>query len=594
MQILRQVILLGLLGYCSTGYALQTILDAWQVRYPDSNSDEITGGEGCQLCHANPSGNAPWNAYGDSIRDLLAALNALGGGATFEQLNEAFENAENLNLDNDPSGATSLAEINNHYQPGWAEGAVNTIHGEDGPIAMNQLPPSISVASTKIDPAIPVSNTIPPIQNGNIALGLETVADGFSDPVMAARAPGLSGFLFVVEQAGEIWKVNLSDGSRVLFHDVDAATGVTLLAGGERGLLGLAFDPDYLNNGLFYTYQSESIAVVPEADFTIDDDTVDHETVISEWVTNNPSSEQSFSVSNIRRVIMRIEQPQSNHNGGMLNFGPDNYLYISLGDGGAADDAGSGHGVFGNSRDITNPLGAILRIDPQGSNSNNGEYGIPSSNPFEGVFGLDEIYAYGFRNPYRFSFDSLCFEGGQTCNTLFVGDVGQGEVEEINNVVLGGNYGWNWKEGSFFFYPPTSSVYNGGRYISTDFPPGLPNNLIDPVAEYNSTPVDGRSAVGGYVYRGLEIPELTGLYVFADFFQRLYYIDANGQIRRFITASTPNFIAGFGEDHDNELYVLARGATGALQKLVSSDLDVGDELCVPIKASNSSIALICL
>ena len=459
---------------------------------------------------------------------------------------------------------------------------------------MNQLPPTISVTTTKIDPAIQVNNTLPPIQNGNIAVGLETVADGFSDPVMAARAPGLSGFLFVVEQAGEIWKVNLTDGSSVLFHDVDAVTGVALLVGGERGLLGLAFDPDYLNNGLFYTYQSEPVTAVPEADFTIDDGTVDHETVISEWVTNNPSSEQGFSVSNIRRVIMRIEQPQSNHNGGMLNFGPDDYLYISLGDGGAANDAGPGHGQFGNSRDISNPLGAILRIDLQESNSNNGEYGIPASNPFEGTVGVDEIYAYGFRNPYRFSFDSLCFETGQTCNTLFVGDVGQREVEEINNVVLGGNYGWNWKEGSFFFYPPTPSVYNGGSYISTDSPPGLPNNLIDPVAQYNSNTVNGRSAVGGYVYRGTDIPELTGLYVFADFFQRLYFIDASGQIRRFVMASTPDLIAGFGEDHDSELYVLARGATGALQKLVSSDLDVGNELCVPIKASNSNISLICL
>ena len=134
--------LLVLLCYSSTGYALQTILNAWQDRYPDSNSDQITSGTGCQLCHVNPSGNAPWNAYGDSIRDVLDALNALGGGATIDELNEAFENVENLNIDSDPSGATSLAEINNHYQPGWTEGCLLYTSPSPRDLSTSRMPSS--------------------------------------------------------------------------------------------------------------------------------------------------------------------------------------------------------------------------------------------------------------------------------------------------------------------------------------------------------------------------------------------------------------------------------------------------------------------
>jgi len=572
-------------GMAPSVHGLERFLPIWQDAYPNSNSDDI----GCQLCHVNANGNAPWNSYGDAIRDVLSALQVLGGGASIVDLNEAFDAVEGLNIDGDPSGATSLAEIVNHYQPGWAEGAVNTITDLDSNDPPNQieifaqLPPTISGLTTQIDPATPVSNTLALAQLGDIALGLETVATGFVGPVMAAQAPGLNDVLFVVEQTGKIWKVNLSGGDRTLFHDV-GSDGLNLLVPGsgndERGLLGLAFDPDYLNNGYFYTYQSEAANLGVSAN---------HQSVVSEWITNNPASD-SFSVSSNRRVVLSVEQPQSNHNGGMLNFGADGFLYISLGDGGAADDQGDGHGENGNARDNTNLLGSILRIDPRGI-STVGNYGIPSDNPFagEGDTGRDEIYAYGFRNPYRFTFDRLCFESGQNCNTMIAGDVGQNQVEEINSVVLGSNYGWNWKEGSFFFYPPTPSINGGGRFISLDPPPSLPNNLVDPIAEYRRA--DGRSVIGGYIYRGTEVPELAGLYVFADFFNGLYYLDQNNNIRRFRINTSTTFIGGFGEDHNSELYVLSR-SLGALQKLVPDE--VNDDICFPVRAANGSVSVVCL
>jgi len=495
-------------------FAFPSFLDAWQEIYEDSNSDEL----GCQLCHVNPAGGQPWNAYGANIRGVLSALNALGGSPSTQDLEEAIENSESMNIDDDPSGGTVLDEINNHYQPGWTVGNNNTIFSKgannNSPLVPtpNQPPPQFSLDSTQLDPAIPSPNTLPTIANGNITVDLETIASGFTSPVMAAKAPNLPGFLFVVQQDGKVWRVNLNNGSKVLFHDVDAVSGVTLLFGGERGLLGLAFDPNYISNGYFYTYQSESNNGAPPADFSTLSN-ANHQTVISEWQTINPSSTNNFSVSSTRRVILRIDQPQGNHNGGMLNFGPDGFLYLSTGDGGGSDDQGDGHGVDGNGRDNTNPLGAILRINPRGNNSNNGRYGIPGDNPFVTNAGLDEIYAYGFRNPYRFSFDRLCFENGQTCNTLMLGDVGQSEVEEINSVVSGGNYGWNWKEGSFFFYRAVNSFYGNSKYISRDSPPNVPEDLIDPIAEYKNSASDGRSAVGGYIYRGSAIPSLVGRYV---------------------------------------------------------------------------------
>ncbi|MCH8815843.1 MAG: PQQ-dependent sugar dehydrogenase [Chloroflexi bacterium] len=273
---------------------------------------------------------------------------------------------------------------------------------------------------------------------------------------------------------------------------------------------------------------------------------------------------------------MRIDEPQFNHNAGAVNFGPDSRLYISLGDGGGADDLDGqafiggpiiGHGT-GNGQDPSNVLGTVLRIDPAGSNSANGQYGIPADNPFVGVGGfVDEIYAYGFRNPFRFSFD-------QSSGTMYIADVGQNDIEEIDIGASGRNYGWNHKEGSFFF---DANGNDSGFVTNTD--PGVPPGLTDPIAEYDHD--EGIAIVGGFVYRGSDLPGLNGKYVFGDFAQsfnndgRLFHLEG-GQIVEFQLSDRTALnlsLLGFGQDADGEVYVLANGTgtpfgtTGVVLKL---------------------------
>ncbi len=421
---------------------------------------------------------------------------------------------------------------------------------------------------------IPIAETI---AKGDITIELETVASGIPSPVDLKSFPDGSGRLAVVDQAG---KVHILVGGGLLatpFLDVSPRLVSPLGIIGshdendfdERGLLGLAFHADFADPGKpgyrrLFTYTSEPVS--GPADFTTDPPptTVNHQSVVAEWRVNtlNPDTVDTTS----RREILRINQPQFNHNGGMLAFGPDGYLYISLGDGGAGNDVGDGHGASGNGQNKNTVHGSILRIDPldpsmtTGSSdgpSANGRYRVPADNPFVGASGVDEIYAYGLRNPFRFSFD-------EATGRLIVGDVGQNRVEEIDIVVKGGNYGWNLKEGSFRFDPATGGV-------STDLS-GLPPDLIDPVAEYDHD--DGISIIGGYVYTGTAIPELAGKYVFGDFSRslgspdgRLFYADLpTGQIVEFRIGPTDRdlgfFVKGFGIDAEGEVYVLASANLG--------------------------------
>jgi glucose/arabinose dehydrogenase len=297
------------------------------------------------------------------------------------------------------------------------------------------------------------------------------------------------------------------------------------------------------------------------------------------------------------RELMRIAKPQFNHNGGAVNFGPDHLLYIATGDGGEADDQGAGHTAQGNGQDTSNLLGKILRIDPQGNDAANGQYSVPLDNPFAPSGGAgggqdgcldgecDEIYAFGFRNPFRFSFD-------RKADLLIAADVGQNDIEEVDVVVSGGNYGWRHKEGTFFFDP------NGdGPGFVTDVDPGVPPGLIDPIAQYDHD--EGLAIIGGFVYRGDDIPRLRGRYVFGEFARtfsndgRLFHLtsrrdpdrgDNLREIREFHLVGQDQLglsLLGFGEDAHGELYVLANstgtpfGETGVVLKVA---LPRGDDM----------------
>lgn len=420
----------------------------------------------------------------------------------------------------------------------------------------------------------PFADTIP---KGGITIELEEVASAMAAPVDMKAFPDGTGRLAVVDQAGEI--LVLDDGGLLspAFLDVTNRLVSPLGVSGshdendfdERGLLGMAFHPGFADSASpgyrkLYTYTSEPVS--GPADFTTDPppSEVNHQSVIAEWQVDsaNPNAVDIAT----RREVLRIDQPQFNHNAGMLAFGPDEYLYVSLGDGGGGNDTGDGHGVNGNGQNKHTVHGSIVRIDPLHPLTTidsvdpaaaNFAYRVPVSNPFDGTDGLEEIYAYGLRNPFRFSFDP-------PSGRLIAADVGQGNIEEVDIVVKGGNYGWRLKEGIFAFNPDT-----GG--ISSDVS-GLPEDTIDPVAQYDHD--DGLSVIGGYVYRGESIPELAGKYVFGDFSRsfspadgRLFYADlATGRIEEFVIGRQDRplslYVKGFSRDAAGELYVLASSNLG--------------------------------
>jgi glucose/arabinose dehydrogenase len=387
------------------------------------------------------------------------------------------------------------------------------------------LPPTTSFAHC---PQTPFDSTIfAPIRASGHRIGLELVASGLVAPLKGTVAPGLPGHLFIVDQPGKVWAVNLADNTKELFLDVGNRLVVLGVLGpntfDERGLLGLAFHPDFASNGLFYTYTSEPVAGAPTFPSTIPAGSVpDHQNVVAEWTANDPGDPAAGVDLASRRELMRVSWPQFNHDGGDLAFGPDGFLYISMGDGGGADDADGqlfvvadglgtqapivGHQGDGNAQKLNVPLGKILRIDVAGDNSGNGQYGIPADNPFVGLTGtVEEIFAFGFRNPFRFSFSP---DGD-----LIVGDVGQNDIEEVDRVVKGGNYGWNAREGTLFFH--INGTAEGFASKTLDNGRTSPD-MIDPIAQYD-THGEGHSVIGGFVYHGSRIPALKGHYVFGEF-----------------------------------------------------------------------------
>lgn len=358
----------------------------------------------------------------------------------------------------------------------------------------------------------------------------------FHSPTDIVCAPEDSGRLFICDQTGKIYLFKRGMLLPEPFLDL-SPTGLNrvfvssnLNGYSERGLLGLAFHPGYANPASpgyrrFYL-NFTALPAEPTDNPTTPQDCV---TVISEFRVSSLNPDRADVTS--ERILMTYGQPQSNHNGGQVRFGPDGLLYIASGDGGSANDNNAGHtggsstnprpnGILGNGQDRRVLLGKLLRIDPLGTNGPGGRYGIPADNPFVGQQqdftdnALDgpmrgEIFAYGLRNPWRFSFDNRA--GGT--NRLFCGDVGQGKVEEINLITKGGNYGWRYREGSFVF--DAQMATNGIA----------PANPVDPVAQYKHPGADpsivlpelGLSVTGGHVYRGSAIPAMAGKYVFADY-----------------------------------------------------------------------------
>jgi glucose/arabinose dehydrogenase len=446
-----------------------------------------------------------------------------------------------------------------------------------------------------------------PVPTSKVTVALESVATGLVSPVTGTFAPGHPNDIFVLDQPGPIYDIHMpgngeGNGSgraptRSLFLDLTSRlVAVGHLFPGfpydERGMLGLAFHPRFLQNGLFYTFTSEPVNGT--ADFstqTINNPTNESancQTVILEWKVKNPAKDPLEVDLTSARELMRIDKPYFNHNGGTLAFDEDGLLYISVGDGGNGNDTGIGHVPGGNGQSLAagNVLGKILRIDPLGRNSANGKYGIPAGNPFvHSSTTPHEIYSYGHRNPYRMSFNGK----GET-ESLTVFDVGQNSAEEIDHEVRGGNYGWPIKEGTFLFAvnPTDPNILTSG-YVYLDSP-GYPPNLIDPIAEYDHTDDGGQSEVraaiiGGFLYEGQKLKELKGHLIFGDFGSGVGAPVPSGHImalfgnqpENLTIAGRPSdlgiFVLGFARDFHGEIYVmgnttgLVTGTTGQVLKL---------------------------
>jgi glucose/arabinose dehydrogenase len=345
-------------------------------------------------------------------------------------------------------------------------------------------------------------------QLGAVNVKLTPVAQ-IEDPTTLATRRG-DRALYVTEQEGRVRAVRdgALDAAPVL--DITADVG----SGGERGLLGLTFSPDGTKMYVHYTNK-------------------DGDTRVDEYAMSGNTADAGS-----RRQLLALPQPQANHNGGELDFGPDGLLYLGLGDGGGRGDSGSGHAPGGNGQSLDTMLGKILRINPTPSDGR--QYTIPPDNPFANGGGLPEIWAYGLRNPWRFTWD-------RETGNMWIADVGQNAWEEVDFLPAGqgagSNFGWNHLEGTHEF--------------EGDAPP----DAVPPIFEY---PLDGGAcaAIGGYVYRGSEIPALTGAYLYSDYCDSAIraLVEQNGQVAdQRDLGVTASQVTAFGEDQDGELYVLSQG-----------------------------------
>jgi glucose/arabinose dehydrogenase len=350
-------------------------------------------------------------------------------------------------------------------------------------------------------------------------IALEEFATGFNGLTEITHA-GDDRF-FVTEQEGIIKIVN-ADGTvnGTAFLDISSL----LSTGGERGLLGLAFHPDFATNGYFFV------------DYT----NVAGNTVIARYTRSTANA--NIADPSTATILLTVEQPFENHNGGCLRFGPDGYLYIAMGDGGSGGDPN------GNGQNKNVLLGKLLRIDVDGA----APYGIPADNPFVGIDGADEIWAYGLRNPWKYSFNRLNGD-------LWIADVGQDNIEEINKSggnPAGMNYGWRCFEGSATFNNDGCSIVE---------------MYTQPFAEYTHSETQGCSITGGYIYTGTNYPNFLGKYIFADYCNnKIGWADAEGDLT-YTDAFNGNNFTVFGEDMDGELYIGGK-TTGTIYRITDSEL----------------------
>jgi len=341
----------------------------------------------------------------------------------------------------------------------------------------------------------------------------------FVKPLAIVQEPGKSNVWYVVEQAGRVQRVENQAGkvTSTVFADIRdrVESGPN-----EAGLLGMVFDPGFLDNGrvyLSYTHtQSASTSLLKRL--------FDNKSHLISRLSRFLSSDGGLTLEvDSENKLMEVEQPYSNHNGGDIHFGPDGYLYYGLGDGGSAGDP------HGNGQSVQTLLGAMLRIDVSGREG----YTIPVDNPYAKNGGRAEIYAYGLRNPWRWSFD-------RNTGVLWAGDVGQNQWEEVDKISRAGNYGWNLREGSHCYHGNCKQA-----------------GLIDPVVEYSHD--DGCSITGGYVYRGKAIPSLVGTYLYGDYCSGTIWgfnADSQEKVAGRILLDTDLNISSFGEDNSGEILVV--------------------------------------
>lgn len=363
----------------------------------------------------------------------------------------------------------------------------------------------------------------PPEQAGtDYEYTFEHVVDnGVHRAVFYHEAPDGSGRRFVVDQLGRIYVQQPDDPATTLFMDIYDKVSTRRW---EQGMLGMAFHPDFADNGYFYINY------------------VDHEDDVNIARFSISAEDPNQADPDSEMLILKIVEPFTDHNGGMLSFGPDGYLYIGVGDGGSANDPDN------NGQNSHTLLGAILRIDVDHPAAGQ-MYGIPKDNPFaDGVDGAPEVWMYGLRNPWRFSFDTATGD-------LYIGDVGQNTVEEVNFAEAGQsglNFGWSDYEGSQVFKEP-------GAAVEYSFP----------IAEY--THDEGCSVTGGYVYRGTALPELVGTYFYADFcLGKIWTLKRNeaGEWDNALFMDTDFIISSFGQDLNGELYINDHNPDSGVFKLV--------------------------